>query len=479
MSRSPKPSEADPSRIAPLPTLPLFMRLQDRPVLAVGGTEAMLWKLELLVAAGARPTLAATAMTDLVARFAAEHDMPVTDTSDVLCDLQRYALIIVDCTDPAMAQALFEAAVARGIPINQIDRPALCTVQFGTIVNRSPVVVSISTDGAAPVLGQTIRRRIETMLPRGLGAWGEQARQVRWHIAREIPVANMRRAWWARFADVALSGAPAPEASPGASALPNVEACSTSGHVTLVGAGPGDPDLLTIKAMRALQNADVVLFDALVSDEILELARREARRMPVGKRGGRTSCRQEDINRLMIRFARKGQNVVRLKAGDPAIFSRGAEEVSALQAQGISVSIVPGITTASAAAASLGQTLTNRQNGRQLLIVSGHGREGENARIDWRQLAEGGTTLALYMGRMRLPGLARDALGAGVAADLPVAIGTDVSRETETWRHTTLAMMVHDATWTDRDSPCLILIGRAFARADAADAEPTRNQVVA
>jgi uroporphyrin-III C-methyltransferase/precorrin-2 dehydrogenase/sirohydrochlorin ferrochelatase len=464
MRRSRKLSESGPARIAPMAVLPLFHKLADRAVLVVGGTAAVAWKLELLLAAGARPVLAADGADAEVADLVHRHGLPMTTLADATARLATFALVVADIADADEARRLHAAAVSRGIPINQIDRPALCTVQFGSIVNRSPVVVGISTDGAAPVLGQAIRQRLERMLPRNLGEWGEQARALRQRVSQALPLASRRRAWWARFAESALSGGEPSQVATGPLSLPATQ--PGGGRVTLVGAGPGDPDLLTVKAIRALQDADVVLFDALVSDGVLELARREAQRMPVGKRGGRPSCRQEEINRLMVRFASEGRHVVRLKAGDPAIFSRGGEEARVLRAAGIPFSIVPGVTTASAAAASLGVTLTDRHLGRQLLYVSGHGKGEAASEVDWQAVASGSATVALYMGRGRLATFCAEAMSHGAPSGRPVCIGVDVSRPGEDWIRTTLAGAAEAAACLDPESPCLILIGDVLRHAE-------------
>ncbi len=462
MRRSRKLSEAAVERIAPLAVLPLFHRLQDRPVLVVGGSAAVAWKLELLLAAGAIPTLVTEDPVAEVAALIERHDLRPCGFEASLARLSEFALVVADTDGEMQAQALFDAAVAQGVPINQIDRTALCTVQFGSIVNRSPVVVGISTDGAAPVLGQAIRQGVERLLPRNLGEWGVRARALRGTVRASLPLPSLRRAWWSRFADAALSGNALPPVAD--NALPVFDRIPGRGRVTLVGAGPGDPDLLTVKAIRALQDADVVLFDALVSDDILELARREAQRMPVGKRGGRPSCRQEEINRLMVRFAGEGKHVVRLKAGDPAIFSRGGEEVRALRAAGIAVSIVPGITTASAAAASIGMTLTDRHSGRQLLYVSGHGRGDGPAEIDWQAVASGRTTIALYMGRGRLAAFGAKAMAHGASASRPVSVGVSISRPDEAWVHSTLGQVATAIAELDPEQPCLILMGEVLRR---------------
>ncbi len=237
-----------------------------------------------------------------------------------------------------------------------------------------------------------------------------------------------------------------------------------TGRVTLVGAGPGDAELLTLKAIRALQSADVILFDALVSGDVLDLARREAKRMLVGKRGHKPSCRQEDINALMLKLARQGKHVVRLKAGDPVIFGRAGEEIAELKAAGVPVSIVPGITSASAMAAALGISLTHRDFAHSVRFVTGHARDGALPKnLDWIGLADPLTTLVVYMGGRTGPELAHRIIGAGLAPSTPVAAVASVSRADESVWSGTLAGLASGAFSCSTDQPVLIGIGQAFA----------------
>lgn len=346
-----RPAEVS-ARIAPLASLPVFFSLLDRAALVVGGSPAAAWKAELLAAAGARVTvIAGEVAPEMTALATRDGGISLVRRDWQKSDLAGCTLAVADFEDEEEAARFAIAAGRAGVPCNVIDKPAFCGFQFGAIVNRSPVVIGISTDGAAPVLGQAIRRRIETLLPAGLAAWAAAARRFRPDLRRLLPSAGRRTAFWRAFAELAFVEVPGrfpgarlrelATAEGGRDALPGV---------TLIGAGPGDAGLLTLNALRALQAADVILFDDLVSQEVLDLARREARRMLVGERGGRASCRQEDINALMVKLARQGKRVVRLKAGDPMIFGRAGEEIAKLEAAGIPVTVVPGITAAGAAA---------------------------------------------------------------------------------------------------------------------------------
>lgn len=329
-SLSRRPAEMSLQRIGGLARLPVFLDLRGRPAVVAGGSAAAAWKAELLAAAGA-----------IVSVYAAEPGAEMRALGDAIrlycrdwrpADLEVATFAVIDCEAPATAEAFRAAARKAGAICNVIDQPCFCDVQFGAIVNRSPVVVGISTDGAAPVLAQAIRRRIETVLPTSLGLWAAAAKRIRHLVAHRLPTISQRRTFWSRLAEQAFTESEVPCDRD----LLSEQPCSPSGKVIFVGAGPGDAELLTLKAMRALQAADVILFDDLVSDEVLELARREAKRM---------LCRQ-DINDLMIRLARQGKHVVRLKPGDPMISSRAGEEIAVLEAAGIPVEIVPGICAA-------------------------------------------------------------------------------------------------------------------------------------
>ncbi len=349
------------SRVGALACLPLFFPLEGRRVLVAGGTEAAAWKAELLAAAGAEVHVHADildpAFENLLAAGSVKGRLVYHRQGWAPRDLKGFALAIADAEDDLEAEAFSGAARAAGVPVNVIDNPRFCDFQFGSIVNRSPVVIGISTNGAAPILGQAIRRKIETLLPDSLQSWATLAGRLRGKVLGRLKAGQPRRRFWERFSEFAFSGRKAPDGQADQIArdlLAEAAGAAETGRVTLVGAGPGDAEHLTLKAVRALQAADVILFDDLVDDSVLELARREAKRQLVGKRGGREGCRQEDINAIMVSLAKQGKHVVRLKSGDPIIFGRGWEELDRLAEEGIPASVVPGITAASAMAARLG-----------------------------------------------------------------------------------------------------------------------------
>lgn len=465
-----KPSEAAPKRLAALAKLPVFWDLAGKHAILAGGTAAAAWKAELLAAAGADVEVYAEVlepeMAALIARGAAAGSIvhcPKPWSPDVFAGA---SLALADAETEAEAEDFYAAALEAGVPVNVIDKPAYCQFQFGSIVNRSPVVVSISTDGAAPILGQAVRRRIETLLPSSLSDWARLAKAARQSIMQKLSAGAERRAFWERFAELAFRK-PAP--GDGQSLVDEIalEAKAGSAHkqgrVTLVGAGPGNAELLTMKAVRVLQAADIILFDDLVSDEVLELARREAKRMMVGKRGQRASCSQEDINALMVKLARQGKHVVRLKSGDPMIFGRAGEEIDRLGRAGIPVDVVPGITAASALASDLRTSLTHRDHAHSVRYVTGHSRSGVLPDdIDWQGVADPATTLVFYMGGRTAPDIARKLIAEGLSPTTPVSIASSISRPDMKVQVAKLAALTDPGFKVVSGGPVLVAVGEVF-----------------
>lgn len=465
-----KPSEQAPPRMTALATLPVFLRLEGRRAIVAGGSAAAAWKAELLAAAGADvrifATEASSEMESLLARGAAQGTLTLHECAWSADALAGAAIAVADAEDDEEAAAFFDAARAVGVPVNVIDKPAYCQFQFGAIVNRSPIVVGISTTGAAPILGQAVRRRIETLLPPALALWGQLASAIRDRVGARLSAGAARRVFWEKFVDRAFGPAPSHDETTHLDHLiddVSTDGGSAGGRVTLVGAGPGDAELLTLKAVRALQAADVILYDDLVSDDVLELARREARRMLVGKRGGRESCRQDDINALMVRLARQGRHIVRLKCGDPMIFGRGGEEIDQLDRAGISCEVVPGITAASAMSAALGVSLTHRDLAQSVRFITGHSRAGGLPEtLDWGGLADRDTTLVVYMGGRTAATFAARLIAEGLSAATPAVAVASISRANEARWRGTLANLA-DAGPLQESRPLLIGIGDVFA----------------
>lgn len=473
-----RPQATTAHRIEPLATLPLFHKLEGRKVVLAGSGDGALWKAELLAAAGA--DLLVLADNDC-AGFAALASSPPAGKVTVLPrswqppDLAGAALAIGEIEEDEEARAFVTAARVAGVPVNVIDKPAFCDFAFGSVVNRSPLVVAVSTDGAAPVFGQAIRAKIEALLPTGLKGWAQAAKDWRPAVqARDLAFA-LRRDFWERFTARALAEPDrAPELSDHAGleqALDRIAAkAEPQGRVTLVGAGPGDPELLTLKAIRVLQSADIILYDDLVSAGVLELARREAKRLLVGKRGYAPSVKQDDINAMMVALAGQGKHVVRLKSGDPGIFGRAGEEIEACTRAGIPVSLVPGISAAQGAAASLGLSLTHRDHARRLQFVTGHSRKGELPEdLDWTAMADPVATTILYMARATLANFRERALAAGLAPATPAVAMMSATCPDERHITATIATLPERLAELPDTGPVLVMIGNAFgAGRDAA-----------
>jgi uroporphyrin-III C-methyltransferase / precorrin-2 dehydrogenase / sirohydrochlorin ferrochelatase len=423
------------SRIESLATLPVFLKLSGKHALLVGHTEGAMWKKELLEAAGA-----------------IIHHQELF----IARDFKNKAIAIIDA-DENEARRFYALAKDAGVPVNCVDKPDLCDFSFGGIVNRSPLIVSISTDGASPVFGQRVREKIEMLLPLSLKKWALKAVDYRAEFQKQERPFKERRAFWERFTESAFQDKPV-------SYEDLLQPVSKKGHVTLVGAGPGDPDLLTVKAIRALQSADIILFDDLVSDAVLELARREAIRVNVGKRGGRPSCKQSEINQLLIDYAKEGLHVVRLKSGDPMVFGRAGEEITALENAGFEVKVVPGISAAQGAAASLKVSLTHRDHSKRVQFVTGHAKNGELPDdLAWAAIADPKVTTALYMPRKTLKAFADKAIAEGLDPQTPAIAICNVSLENEAHVRGTLQDLPGKMGQLDPLAPTLVMIGAAIS----------------
>ena len=464
------PIEAPMSRMVALARLPIFLALEDKRTLLAGGNQAAAWKAELLSAAGARVEVYADEICDELRQLATEPPrgaIVMTCRGWTAADLTGAAVAVGAFENDNEASTFAKAARAAGVPVNVVDKPAFCDFFFGAIVNRSPLVIGISTDGAAPVFAQAIRAKLEALLPKGFALWAETA--ARWRAAVRssgLPFAGRRR-FWQLFTARAIAD---PDRAPGnndfvafLNEVRGLGAEVENGSVTLVGAGPGDPELLTLRGVRALQSADVILFDDLVSPEVLDFARREAKKMLVGKTGFGPSCKQDDINALMVALARQGKRVVRLKGGDPLIFARAAEEIAACRSAGIAYEVVPGITAAQGAAATLGLPLTGRGHARRLQYVTGHSKDGGlPADLDWQGLADPATTTAIYMPVKTFSAFAARALAAGLDPQTPALAIARATRPDQIVVAGTVADLPARLAAAKLPGPVLVMIGRGI-----------------
>jgi len=474
-----EPAEIETGRIGPLARLPAFFALEGKRVVVAGSGQAAIWKAELLSAAGAAVGVFAPEQSEsLFALAAAPPVGPVVIYERLWtpADITGASLAVAECADDTEAARFAAAARAAGVPVNVIDRPAFCDFSFGAIVNRSPLVIGISTDGAAPVFGQAIRSKIEALIPKGFARWADAARNWRPRVQALALSFRGRRTFWEKFTDRAIA---APDRAPSEAdleALLKPTSAPETGSVVLVGAGPGDPELLTLRAVRALQSADVILFDSLVSTEILDFARREAKKMLVGKTGYGPSCRQDDINALMVSLAKAGRRVVRLKGGDPMIFGRADEEIAACRAAGVAIEVVPGVTAAQAAASRLQVSLTRRAEARRVQYITGHGRDGKLPDdIDWGSLADPAVTTIVYMPTRTLPDLVAKALDAGLDPATPAVAVAHATRPDERVIGGKISELPALLAAEPSMGPVVMMIGQVFsdyAAADKARAEP-------
>jgi uroporphyrin-III C-methyltransferase / precorrin-2 dehydrogenase / sirohydrochlorin ferrochelatase len=403
--------------------LPLFVDLRERPVLIVGGGETAAQKLRLLRRAGARATVIAAQPTGEIVGLAAAGEITLERRTFAASDVAGCAVVV--SADPDSNEAVSAAAREANIPVNVVDRADLSNFLVPAIVDRSPIVVGISSSGAAPLLARLLRARLETLLPARLGELAGFAQRFRTAVRGVIGDARSRRRFWERFfdspaAEAVLAGN---ERAAREAMLPmlNKAAQPESGVVYLVGAGPGDPDLLTFQALRLMQQADVVLYDELIGPDILDRVRRDAERIPVGKTKGHQALSQDGINSLLAELAGAGKRVLRLKGGDPFVFGRGGEEMDYLRRRGIEVIVAPGMTAAIGALAAAGIPLTHRDMASSVTFVTGHSRTGDEE-PDWAALASPDRTLVVFMGLSTAATVAEQLIAGGLDGTTPVAI---------------------------------------------------------
>lgn len=456
--------------------LPTFLRLKGRPVLVVGGGCAAARKVDLLRKTGATITVAAPHLCGDLARLADAGAIAWLASSFRADDFADVALVIGASGDDTIDRGVAAAAQAARVPVNVVDRPDLSTFIVPAIIDRSPIVIGISSGGTAPVLARRLRADLEYRLPAALGRLARFAGSFRDAVRAKIADPGARRRLWETVFDGPIAAhvlaGDEPAAREAMLQLVNGRSAATSpqGSVAIVGAGPGDPDLLTFKALRAMQAADVIVYDRLIGDDILDYVRRDAERIFVGKEKGRHTLSQEAINRLLIARARAGQRVVRLKGGDPFVFGRGGEEADALRAAGIAVDVVPGITAATGCAAAAGLPLTHRDHASAVTFVTGHGKDGEPD-LDWPALAALDHTLVVYMGLSTAGAIADGLIAHGKRPDTPAAVVENGTRPNQRVVTGTLAELGQLVAQAALSGPALIVVGDVAALADAAVVE--------
>lgn len=447
--------------------LPIFCRLDNKPVLLVGGGEVAARKARLLLDAGARLTVVSPALDPELAALAATGEIEWL-AGEFAPEQLTGKWLVVAATDRREVNALvYQSANQARIFANVVDDPKRSSFIMPSIIDRSPLMVAISSGGKAPVLARLLREKLEALLPQHLGTVAAFAGGLRDRVKARFPSMGERRQFWERLLGAdrlgqALARGDKAAANQLADAL-FAEDAGAKGEVILVGAGPGDPGLLTLHALRQMQQADVVVYDRLVSDEVMALVRRDARRIFVGKQAGNHCVPQEGINQLLLDEAKKGQRVVRLKGGDPFIFGRGGEELETLVGSGVGFQVVPGITAASGCAAYAGIPLTHRDHAQSVRFVTAHGKGGAQD-LDWPLLAKDRQTLVFYMGLSSCTVIREQLLAHGKGGDTPVALIERGTQPSQRVIRGTLDQLPELAIGVE--SPALIMVGSVVTLAD-------------
>jgi uroporphyrin-III C-methyltransferase/precorrin-2 dehydrogenase/sirohydrochlorin ferrochelatase len=440
---------------------PVFMDLKNKTIAVIGSGEQAAQKIRLLMKTTAHIRLISREPNDELKALINEGAISwETDkfNEDHISDCQ----LVYAASEPEINERVMLLANQLGIPVNVVDEPDMCSFITPAIVDRDPIVIAIGTEGAAPVMARKIKSKLETELPTRLGALAAMAGTLRNRVAKNLSEPK-RRAFWESFfsgklADLFYRGEKKKLKAEIDRILDDtIIEKKTTGHVTLVGAGPGPADLLTFRALRNLQAADVIVYDRLIDPSVLECCRRDAKRIYVGKEPNNHSVRQEEINDLLLEEARKGLHVVRLKSGDPLVFGRAGEELDFMRKHGITVDVVPGVTAATACAAEVGDTLTYRDKIRAITFLTGHSMRGATP-YDWANIALPGTVIALYMAVKMAPKIQANLLAVGVSEATPVRIvEKGCSPEMRSFE-TTLANLSHDLQRHKVTNPAMIYI---------------------
>ncbi len=449
---------------------PIFVDLKNQPCLVVGGGSVALRKIRLQHTAGAKITVIAPDLCDDIQQ---EFGDSITHKSRAFQDddIQGYRLITAATNNAEVNSRVSELAQALNIPVNVVDQPELCSFITPSIVDRSPVVIAISTGGGAPVLARMLRSKLEAFIPSSYGRLAHTMRQYRERIKQSLPEESDRRRFWEKvvqgpIAEQFFSGRDKQAEQALIEAIDNSNTSKHDiGEVWLIGAGPGDPDLLTFRALRLMQQADVVLHDRLVSEEILNLTRRDADRIYVGKKRSDHAVPQGEINQLLVDLAKQGKRVLRLKGGDPFIFGRGGEEIELLAESNIPFQVIPGITAASGCATYAGIPLTHRDHAQSCVFVTGH-LKNNTVDLDWDLLATPNQTVVIYMGLVGLPTICEQLIKHGVSKDMPIALIEQGTTEKQRVFAATLDTLIDHIADKQVRAPTLIIVGSVVTLRD-------------
>ncbi len=454
--------------------LPIFFNLKQKPSLVVGGGKVAARKVSLLLKAQSAVTVVAPKLSRELVEWLEEGKLTHMARDFADADIEKPVLVIAATNNKDVNKRVSELAQARGIPVNVVDDPALCSFITPSIIDRSPVQIAVSTGGASPVLARMIRTKLEGCIPAGYGRLAALVAGFREKVKAKFTNVDQRRAFWeaildSSVADQVFSGHEDEAAEELQKAIdaadPNPK---FKGEVYLVGAGPGDPDLLTFRALRLMQSCDVMVYDRLVSPAIRELVRRDAELIYVGKARDKHTMQQENINELLVRLAKEGKRVLRLKGGDPFIFGRGGEEIELLAQQGIPFQVVPGITAAAGCASYAGIPLTHRDYSQACVFVTGHLKDG-SVDLNWPALAQPNQTVVFYMGLHGAPTLCKEMIAHGMPPSTPVALvqkGTTPEQKTIIATLDTLEETVKNHQF---QPPTLIIVGEVVSLKEKLD----------
>ncbi len=444
--------------------LPIFLDLENRHCLVVGGGSVAARKVMLLRRASGRVTVVAPVLCDELQRLVQDKQITHLARGFEAADMKDAVLVIAGTDDHGVNQHVSELAHQRNVPVNVVDQPELCSFIMPSIIDRSPVQVAVSTGGASPVLARLLRARLESYVPAAYGRLAQLVESFRNQVKSRFSSMQQRRQFWENIlqgevAELLFAGRDKQAREMLQNAIDNATDNPHSiGEVYLVGAGPGDPDLLTFRALRLLQMADVVVYDRLVAPPILDLARRDAEQIYVGKERDNHALTQENINQLLVRLAKEGKRVVRLKGGDPFIFGRGGEEISTLMENGVTFQVVPGITAASGCATYSGIPLTHRDYAQSVVFVTGHLKDG-SVDLNWKALAHPGQTIVFYMGLHGTGVVSSELIAHGLPATTPVALVQQGTTQNQRVVITRLDKIEQSVKEKEIKPPTIIIVG--------------------
>jgi uroporphyrin-III C-methyltransferase/precorrin-2 dehydrogenase/sirohydrochlorin ferrochelatase len=442
---------------------PVFLDLKNRLCLLVGGGDIATRKGRLLSKAGARLRVVAPEISAELRELVAQNNGELHEREYQASDLNDCVIAIAATDIESLNEQISADAKARNLPVNVVDSPALCTYITPAIIDRSPLVIAISSGGESPVLARLIRAKLETLIPVSYGRLAQIASSWRDRVKARFDDGDSRRRFWEKIlqgpaAELALNGQEDAAEKIIATEIVKDDETIKQGEVYLVGGGPGDPELLTLRALRLMQQADVVLYDRLVSDGVMELVRRDAERIYVGKRRNEHAMQQENINQLLVDLAKEGKRVLRLKGGDPFIFGRGGEEIELLAQNNIPFQVVPGITAASGCSAYAGIPLTHRDYAQSVRFVTGH-LKSDNANLQWPELANPTQTLVFYMGLVGLKEICESLIAHGRAASTPVALIEKGTTQQQRVLIADLSSIADVVAANDVHAPTLFIVG--------------------